>query len=231
MFGAIGHRRLAMRRLADFLRTIPPPFGIFCANDLIGHVVLEGCRVAGLQVPGEVQVISVDNDELLCLGSEPPLASIDQGEERVGWLAAELLDRLLQGQGDPDAEICLSPIGLVERSSFAAAILGEPAIQTAWSHMRQHLGQPMPVNRLAALAKLERRTFERRFRKAIGRSPAEELARLRLDKASQLLLTSEKTVKDISQICGYAEAKRLHEAFQKVFGMAPLAYRRQQKSH
>jgi LacI family transcriptional regulator len=231
MFGSPGHRQLAMLRLADFLQTIPQPFGIFCVNDLIGHVVLEGCRVAGLRVPDEVQLISVDNDELLCLGSEPPLASIDQGEERVGWQAAALLDQLLQGKADPDTEICLSPIGLVERPSFDTTIGGDdPIIQIAWSYMRQHLDQPLPVGRLAALVKMERRTFERRFRKVTGQSPATEQARLRLDKARRLLLTSDKTVKEISQMCGYLEAKRLHEAFQRTFGLAPLAYRRQQKN-
>jgi transcriptional regulator GlxA family with amidase domain len=119
----------------------------------------------------------------------------------------------------------------VERPSFDTTIGGDdPIIQIAWSYMRQHLDQPLPVGRLAALVKMERRTFERRFRKATGQGPATEQARLRLDKARRLLLTSDKTVKEISQICGYLEAKRLHEAFQRTFGLAPLAYRRQQKN-
>lgn len=232
LFGPAGHRKLAMRRLCDFLLSIPPPFGILSVNDLVGHLVLEGCRQAGLQVPGQVQVIGIDNDELLCLGSEPPLASIDQGEERVGWMAAELLAQLLQGNGNLETEICLAPVELVERQSFSAeAGMAEDTIQIALRHMRQRLDQPLLVADLARLAGMERRTFERRFRKAVGRSPAEELARCRLEKARRLLLSSTKTVKAVSQLCGYAEAKRLHEAFQKGFGMAPLAYRRQQKHH
>lgn len=227
IFGTPPQRRQAMRRLCGFLQSIPNPFGILCANDLIGHLVLEGCRQAGLSVPAQVQVLGIDNDDLLCLGSNPPLASIDQGEERVGWNAARLLHELLQGQGDPAAEVCLEPVELVERESFnpEAGIVDE-AIQPVLRRMRQRLDQRLPIHSLAQLAGLERRTFERRFRRTVGRSPAEELARIRLETARQLLLSSRKSVKDIAAQCGYAGAKRLHEAFQKTFGVAPLAYRR-----
>ena len=53
--------------------------------------MLDGCRRAGLAVPEEVAVLGVDNDEVLCALSPPPMSRVILNPRRGGWEAAALL--------------------------------------------------------------------------------------------------------------------------------------------
>ena len=65
-------------------------------NDDRGREVLEACRASGLQVPEDVAVVGVDNDELLCELADPPLSSVALNAEAGGYRVAALLDRLMR---------------------------------------------------------------------------------------------------------------------------------------
>jgi Periplasmic binding protein-like domain len=54
-------------------------FSICLKKFALAIAVLEACRAGRLQVPEQVAVIGVDNDELLCQLSTPLLSSIEQG--------------------------------------------------------------------------------------------------------------------------------------------------------
>ena len=84
--------------LARWLAQLPKPAGIMIASDQLGTALLEACRRAEVAVPDDVSVIGVDNDEPLCLVSDPPLTSIWPNHAQVGYEAAHLLDRLMQGE-------------------------------------------------------------------------------------------------------------------------------------
>src|SRR4051812_25610421 len=50
-------------RLVEWIRSLPKPVGIMACNDERGLQVLDACRRCGVQVPDEVAVIGVDNDQ------------------------------------------------------------------------------------------------------------------------------------------------------------------------
>lgn len=62
--------------LVDWLKSLPKPIGLMTCNDDRGQYVLEACQIAGLRVPDDVAIIGVDNDELICDLTVPPLSSI-----------------------------------------------------------------------------------------------------------------------------------------------------------
>ncbi len=64
---------------------------------------------AAAAVPDEVAVIGVDNDEYLCHLSIPPLTSVDVNAEQIGYEAAALLDRMMQGRKPPTKPQQLAP--------------------------------------------------------------------------------------------------------------------------
>ena len=84
--------------LVKWLRSLPTPVGLFACNDDRGRQVLEACRVAELNVPGDVAVVGVDNDEVFCDLADPPLSSVALNAETAGYRAAELLDMMMQGK-------------------------------------------------------------------------------------------------------------------------------------
>ena len=58
----------------------------FAHNDARGQQVLDACRRVGLPVPEQVAVLGVDNDEVLCALSPPPMSSIALNPQRTGLL-------------------------------------------------------------------------------------------------------------------------------------------------
>lgn len=89
------------RDLCAWLRTLEKPVGIMAGNDARDRHVLEACRMLGLRVPEDVAVIGVDNDELMCDLTNPPLSSVEQGALTLGFQAAKLLDRMMGGRKPP----------------------------------------------------------------------------------------------------------------------------------
>jgi LacI family transcriptional regulator len=67
-----------------------------------------------MRVPEQVAVIGADNDQLICAIASPPLTSVIIDDEKRGYEAAAMLDRLMQGEEIPP-----------RRSRFFAAVLNE----------------------------------------------------------------------------------------------------------
>lgn len=92
-----------------------PPTAIFAANDQSAFGAIDAARELGRRVPDDLSVIGFDNipEATYC---NPPLTTIDQFIDRMGYAATELLVRLIRGQ--PSAEsVCEMPTELVIRGS------------------------------------------------------------------------------------------------------------------
>ena len=86
------HQWAALQRsVSDWLLGLPKPVGVMAANDSRGRQVLEACREYGLRVPDDVAVIGVDNDELLCGLSTPPLSSRKRRSFRSAFFSEKSL--------------------------------------------------------------------------------------------------------------------------------------------
>ncbi len=220
---------LGLGRIAEHLRGCPRPMAVFCLNDVVGRLVLQACQQASIPVPNEVAVIGVDNDEMLCRSIEPNLSSIEQGEERVGFEAARLCDQLLQKIPATEKTILLDPIELIERQSSSMLAVPDPVVAKALDYMKWHLHQPINIASVIKQLAASRRDFEKRFHHHTGTTPAQELARMRVDKASKLLIGTDMPLKDIASACGYKRIERFHEAFRRRTGFSPLAYRKRNR--
>src|SRR6266496_2186746 len=85
------------QRLANWIATLPKPVGIMACNDERGLHVLDACRRCEATVPDDVAVIGVDNDQAICDLAIPPLTSVDVNAEAIGYEAAALLERMMEG--------------------------------------------------------------------------------------------------------------------------------------
>lgn len=88
------HRR--QRELSDWLRGLPRPCGIFAANDYVGEEIVNACARLGMSIPDEITVLGVDNDEQICENLSPTLSSIAPDFTEGGYMAAELLWRVME---------------------------------------------------------------------------------------------------------------------------------------
>lgn len=92
-----------------------------------------------------------------------------------------------------------------------------------WAHAQQGIR----VGDVLREVPISRRWLEARFRKFLGRSPAQEIRRVRLQTARDLLARSDLSIEQVAAGSGFAGATRLGVAFREQFGRTPLAYRKQ----
>jgi len=102
-------------RMSEWLISLSKPVGIMSCYDICGQQVIEACRNVNINVPDEVAVIGVDNDELLCELSSPPLSSIRTDPHQTGYKAAQLLDRLIRKEKIFNTKYLIDPIGVIGR--------------------------------------------------------------------------------------------------------------------
>lgn len=94
----------------------------------------------------------------------------------------------------------------------------------AW--MLRNLRHDLSVGTLAARMNFGTRHFSRRFVAAFSVPPAEYVSRLRLDQARLRLASRRHTIEDVAASVGYASADVFRRAFERRFGISPLAYRK-----
>lgn len=100
------------------------------------------------------------------------------------------------------------------------------AIARAITVMQERIGErSLTLLDLANAAFLSQHHFCRIFRQRIGLSPMRYLARMRIHKAQQLLLTTTTTITDIGQQVGYTSLGCFEVRFRAVAGMTPGEYR------
>ena len=223
------HGLLFQEDLGRWLVSLPKPTGVMACNDIRGQQVLNLCRRLDLAVPEEVAIIGVDNDEILCELSDPPLSSVAPDTLRIGYDAAVLLDRMMAG-GKPPAEASLiPPCGIVTRRSTEVLALDDRQLAVGLRFIRDHAFDAITINEVAKVANMCRRVFERRFAAKMERSPKAEVVRLRLEKVKQLLTDTDWNLSQIAEKTGFNHGEYLHTVFTRKIGMTPGEFRRQAK--
>ena len=215
--------------LGRWLVSLPKPIGIMACNDIRGQQVLNLCRSLDLAVPEEVAIIGVDNDEILCELSDPPLSSVAPDTLRIGYDAAVLLDRMMAGGKPPAKPILIPPRGIVTRRSTEVLALDDHQLAVGLRFIRDHAFDPITINEVAKVASMCRRVFERRFAAKMGRSPKAEVLRLRLEKAKQLLTDTDWNLSQIAEKTGFNYGEYLHTVFTQKTGITPGEFRRHAK--
>lgn len=216
-------------KLQRWLSSLPLPVAIIAGNDYAALQLLEVCRIVELRVPEDVAVVGVDNDELLCDLARPSLTSVDLPAERVGFEAAALLDRLMSGEPPPAEPLLLHPLGVVCRRSSDMVAIEDPDIAAALQYIHAHSHVPFHVDDVLQGIPVARRSLERKFRKTLNRSVAEEIRRVHLQRAQYLLETTELTIEQVALHAGYSDWRQLYFAFRHDVGCTPSDYRRQRR--
>lgn len=81
--------------LEKWLAELPKPCGVFAANDYVSEEVATAAARLKIKVPSQLAIIGVDNDEQICESANPPLTSIMPDFADGGYLAAQLLGRMM----------------------------------------------------------------------------------------------------------------------------------------
>lgn len=220
-----------MPKLRAWLEKLPRPAGVFTAFDDRAIQVLEACRDASIDVPHEIAVIGVDNDETLCPYTTPPLTSIQPDHVQIGRLAAAKLKEMLQGRRLERPEHILVGIKRIEvRESTSPVTPSGRLVQRALAYIRAHYAEALRPRDVVRELKVSRRLADLRFTELQGESIGKAILRTRLEAVSRRLVATNDTLDNIALSCGFRKLDRLRTAFKKHFGLSMVDYRIQAKA-
>jgi LacI family transcriptional regulator len=218
--------RELQRELTGWIAGLPKPVGLMACNDVRARHVLEACRSLGLRVPIDVAVLGVDNDEMICELTDPPLSSIDQSARRIGYEAAAMLARLMRRPPElVDGRVVVPPIGVIGRASTDTMATREEAVVTVLVRLRDDPWRKPDVAALAAEACVSRSTLEQRFRAVVGRSIHEEFVRQRVVALRRLIAGTELPLKMIAVRARFPSVQYMTTFLQRHTGLTPARLR------
>jgi LacI family transcriptional regulator len=211
--------------LEKWIETWELPIGIFVSQDIFCRYLIDVCRAKGLHVSEDVAIVGTHNESEICGAPSPSLTSIDLGFGQVGYRAAAMLERLMAG-GEASAEPELvPPAELVSRQSTDVYASSDPVVARAMRFIAENGHQRIQVKHVAAAVATTRRTLERKFREAMGRSIAGEIIRLRLQRAKRRMVETDASMKDVAIEAGFRTADHFGKVFARVEGISPSHYR------
>lgn len=213
--------------LRQWLARLPRPCGVAACNDLRAQHVISAAREVGIRMPEEMAVIGFDNDAVTCEISDPTLTSVALNPEKVGYLAASVLDRMMQGKRPQRKRFLVRPSGVVVRRSTEVFAVGDPDVAEAMRLIRQHAFQRVSVDDVCGTLAISRRTLERRFQRILGRTVFEDIRMVQLDRAKQLLIETDWPVYRVAQQAGFNDSKHLALEFAHHVGLSPVQFRLQ----
>lgn len=213
--------------IIEWLQQFEPPFAVMACNDIRGQHVINACLKLGLAVPEQVAVLGVDNDELLCRISSPPMSSVVPNAQMVGYLAAETLAQLMAGQNVDEQTQLVNPLRVATRQSTDVVAIEDRDIAAALHYIRQHASRGLTVDEVVKNNSVSRSTLERQVRKYLGRTPQEEIRHVQVKRVRELLLTTDLSAEKIASLCGFGHPEYLHVVFKRITGMTTGEFRKQ----
>jgi len=219
------HRK--RRWLVAELKRMPKPVAAYAGGDWMAMDLLEACQDAHLRVPEEVAIVAPDNSFLAVESMSTPISSVEPNLETMGYRGAALLDDLMNGEPPPKQPIRVPPLGVIVRKSSDMLAVNHAGVAGALRFMWQNYHDPIHVGDLAKAAGMSLRGFQKAFQEHIGRSPRDELHRVRIGHAKELLTLTGKKTETVAMECGYPNLNSFWVSFRNATGMSPAQYRRE----
>ncbi len=219
-----------IRAMANWLARRPKPLGVFACYDGRAQQVLEACQLVGCAVPEDVAVLGVDNDDLLCELCTPPLTSVQPNARRTGYEAAAMLARMMRGERLTTQTRYVEPVRVVERQSTDMVSVSDARVAVALRYIREHAGDGIDVSDVLRAVPMSRTLLERKFKSLLGHSPHQMIVQQKMERAKQLLVESEVSIKVVAELAGFDNASYLSVAFRRETGESPYAYRQKHRA-
>ncbi len=213
------------RQLLKWLRGLPKPVAVFCAHDMRAYQVSEICRSNGIRVPDDVAILGVDNDELVCQFTDPPISSIDQNPVGIGYAAAKSLQKMFDEPGVVPPPVRVKPLKLVERGSTRIYPLSPPWLSDALVFIRANITKNITAADVYTHVGKSHTLVDRAFRQQLGTSVQKEISMTRLSEAKRLVQTTSMPLKSIAKASGFSSLQYFSTSFTATFGSSPSSFR------
>ncbi len=215
--------------LDKWLLSLPKPVAIFACDDNFALQVSEICKMNHIKIPQDVSLLGVDNDDLICNLSDPPISSIVLDVEKGGFEAGRLIHQLIKKEKTDPFNIIINPTRIELRQSTELYNIEDDYIEKVVKHIVKRFNKEISIDDLSEIVPLSRRNLEIRFKNEMGTSIYQFILELRIDHFSNLLLTTDRSLFDLALESGFNDCKNISRIFKKFKGATPVEFREKWK--
>lgn len=213
--------------VADWLKSLEKPCAVFCCNDDRAQQLVTACRHAVLEVPENIAVLGVDNDDIICSLADPPISSIALNLENAGFQAAQLLDQFMSGKQTKPQTITINPLYVVTRHSSDISAIEDADVAEAVSYIRRHCNEPIQVSDVLEAVSVSRRSLYDKFKRELQCSIYAFIKQRRVEQIERLLVETDISVSQIAIQLGFTSADHIAQYFRSQKNINPLEFRKQ----
>lgn len=205
------------------LLALPKPCGLLLKDDIAGMWTSKLLQKLNIKCPEEIPLLGISDDIVFCHTTQPPLSSIPYPGRKIGFAAANLLDKMIRGQCKQlDHWLTLPPKPVVARESTHHVILADKLVSQALNYLRQETPKrSVSVSELCTTMGISREGLRLRFVDALGHSPKKEIERLRCQAVTKKLRESEDTLEAIAVDHGFTGADEVCRFMKRNTGKTP----------
>jgi len=211
--------------LAAQMKQAPKPLAVFAANDQQALDVLESCESIGIKIPEEVAIVGTESYLLAPDAMHTPISSVDTNLEVLGYRGAELLDHLMSGEKAPAEPVRVPAAGVIVRKSSDILTITHQGVARSLRFIWEHGHEPICIKDLVSVSAMSRRGMHKAFMEHLGRTPGQELQRVRIEHAKKLLTRTGQKVEAIAHDSGYQSINSFCVAFKRATGMSAKQFR------
>lgn len=215
--------------LSDWLLSLPKPIAIFACDDNQGNILLQACESCGLNVPFDIAIIGVDNDEILCNMSDPPMSTVNVDIERGGFDTAAMVDRMVKDPSYLGEDVVMKPLSVIERLSSSVFATDDKEVLAALIFIQANIDSKIQVTDVLKNVPLSRRLLEQRFKAMTGTTIYSYISFHRIERFAQLLISSNDSITDIAARMDEFDTKSISRRFKDFKGCTPSEYRRRKR--
>lgn len=212
--------------LPDRIAKLPKPCALFASHDFRARQALEAAETARLAVPHDLAILGVDNDAAICTTVSPALSSLPTNDVRLGYAAGRILNELIRKTAEGGRTIHFASHRIATRLSTDADALSDRFVAEALRYARGHLADKLDAATLARRIGYSKHMLQIRAERALGHTLGDELRRMRLASAKELVAETDMPIADIAEACGFTSVSHLALRFRENLGVTPLAWRK-----
>ncbi|NLU29401.1 MAG: DNA-binding transcriptional regulator [Bacteroidales bacterium] len=217
-------------KLDEWLISLPKPIAMFACDDSFALQVSEICKINNIRIPEEISLLGVDNDELICNLSDPPISSIVTDVENGGYEVGRLIDRFIKGERKEPFNIIIKPTRFELRKSTEKYNIENEYVSTIVNYIEDNFTDEIDIESLTNLVPLSRRNLEVKFKNEMNTSIYLFMLSCRIEYFAHLLITTDRPLFDLALESGFNDCKNISRIFKKFKGCTPLEYRQELSS-
>ncbi|MCC5790229.1 MAG: substrate-binding domain-containing protein [Opitutales bacterium] len=223
MFYPVSERGSLRENVFRWIQELPAKTGIFCVNDDIARYLLSVAIETGRDIPGDLSILGVDNQEYLCESIFPQISSIDMGWAEIGRRMAQIIDESSLQKNPIAKRETVNSLSIRHRGTSLPPDKRHLILYRAIQYLKQHLQENPSLEEVAEAigSQGQGRILGNLFSELYGQTFSQTRNQLLIDFAKELLASKNLSNEEISHQCGFSEPSSFYRWFKRSTGKNP----------